>query len=90
MRFAGAVRRYGFDADGCRLTDTWWPADDPSAAVTQSLRCYSPADLRLLLQGTGLRLDDLEPGGAVVDGAFVAQVPLGHAMNYCATLRRDL
>ena len=56
MQVGHAMRRYDFDADACRLLDTWWPVDDPDQRVTQYLRCYSPADLRLLLEGSGLRL----------------------------------
>ncbi|HUS17304.1 MAG TPA: class I SAM-dependent methyltransferase [Chloroflexia bacterium] len=92
MTFPDFGRRYHFDADGCRLLDTWWPTGDPGQAVTQSLRCYSPADLRLLLRGTGLTLADLEPGGAVTDyaaGHFEPHVPLGQAMSYRAKLTRD-
>ena len=87
MALAGTRRRYGFDAAGCRLTDTWWPAGNEKEAVTQSLRCYSPADLRLLLRGTGLQLDALEPGGAMLNNSYVPRVPLARAMSYCATLR---
>ncbi|GAB7051292.1 hypothetical protein [Catenuloplanes indicus] len=35
----------------------------PDRKVTQRLRCYSPADLALLLEGTGLRLDGILLGG---------------------------
>lgn len=86
-----AMRRYGFDADGCRMLDTWWPIDDESQAVTQSIRCYSPADFRLLLQGTGLHLDSLEPTGAVDYEAktYREQAPLAEAMGYIAKLVPD-
>lgn len=88
MRWDRAARRYGFDPDGCRMLDTWWPENDESRAVTQSLRCYSPADLRLLLAGTGLALDGLEPGGAVhyQDFRWEPRVDLGRAMQYTARL----
>jgi len=70
------------------MLDTWWPGDDESQAVTQSLRCYSPADLRLLLQHTGLTLQSLEPGGAVDydKHEWHPQVPLEQAMSYVAKL----
>lgn len=88
MRFATAVRRYDFDAQGCRMLDRWWPPDAEDQAVTQSLRCYAPADLVLLLEGTGLRLATVEPGGAVDDDTqmYVERVPLGQAMQYLAKL----
>lgn len=54
--------RSDFDPHGCRLLDSIWPVGtDESQAVTQSLRCYSLADLRLLLEGTGLALQTIEP-----------------------------
>jgi SAM-dependent methyltransferase len=83
-----AMRRYGFDPVECRLLDTWWPLDDESQAVTQSIRCYSPADFRLLLQGTGLDLQSIEPTGAVDYEAktYRPQAPLQAAMGYIAKL----
>jgi SAM-dependent methyltransferase len=85
------VRHYDFDADGCRMLDHWWPAGQPTERVTQSLRCYSPQDLRLLLEGTGLVLEQVEPGGAVdyEAGTFASSVPLEQAMQYRALLRHD-
>jgi hypothetical protein len=62
MRFGEVTRRYEFDADECRLLDRWWLVDTEHEEVTQSLRCYAPADLRLLLEGTDLVLASLEPG----------------------------
>lgn len=84
----GTRRRYDFDADGCRMLDRWWPVEDERAAVTQSLRCYAPADLRLLLAGTGLALETLEPGGAMDYAAmrYSPRVPLHQAMQYLAKL----
>ncbi|WP_051797228.1 class I SAM-dependent methyltransferase [Catenuloplanes japonicus] len=55
-----------FDAATSTAHDTWWDAATPDEKITQVLRCYSPADLRLLLEGTGLRLDTVTsraPGG---------------------------
>lgn len=88
MRWERAARRYDFDPEGCRLLDTWWPEGDETRAVTQSLRCYSPADLRLLLAGTGLALNGLEAGGAVnyEDFSWEPRVELGRAMQYTARL----
>jgi SAM-dependent methyltransferase len=31
MEWPDASRRYGFDEDGCRMLDTWWPTGHPSA-----------------------------------------------------------
>ncbi|HEX7736567.1 MAG TPA: class I SAM-dependent methyltransferase [Ktedonobacteraceae bacterium] len=83
------ARQYDFDADGCRMLDHWWPVGYPEERVTQSLRCYSPQDLRLLLKGTGLVLEHVEPGGAVdYDiGTYASLVPLEQAMQFRASLR---
>ncbi|MFN8443522.1 MAG: class I SAM-dependent methyltransferase [Caldilineaceae bacterium] len=87
----GAERRYSFAADGCRWNDSWWPIDQPEQKVQQSLRCYSPADLRLLLEPTGLRLEQVKPGGTVdwEAGKWLPSVPLERAMSYLAVLRRQ-
>lgn len=55
-----------------------------------SLRCYAPADPRLLLEGTGLRLDEIEPLGCwdAVAEVWEPRVPLERAMSYAAMLRR--
>ncbi len=85
-----AERRYNFDADGCRWLDTWWQIDKPEEAVQQSLRCYSPADLRLLLESTGLQLAQVKPGGTMdwAHGKWLPVVPMERAMNYLAKLQR--
>ena len=81
-----AERRYNFDADGCRWLDTWWPIGQPEQAVQQSTRCYSPADLRLLIEPTGLQLQHVKPGGTMdwEQGKWLPSVPLGKALNYVA------
>ncbi len=87
-RVGRAVRRYGFDGEGCRWVDRWW-LEDTGEVIEQSLRCYSPADLRLLLEGTGLELTGVKPGG-MMDydaGRYVEPVPLEQAMWYVAVLR---
>ncbi|MFT4974282.1 MAG: SAM-dependent methyltransferase [Myxococcota bacterium] len=80
-----AHRTYGFDAGGCRWLDTWQRGDE---TVTQSLRCYSPADLRLLLEGTGFSLEHFVPGGGMdwAAGRWVTQQPLQAAMSFTAVL----
>jgi len=87
----GFTRDYSFNADGCRMLDTYVP-DDGSESFTQSLRCYSPADLRLLLEGTGLQLADLWPGGSydVPAGQWMPEVALGRAMSSTAILEARL
>ena len=86
MRIGKAERTYAFDAHRCRWIDTWRMADEH---VTQSWRCYSPADLRLLLEGVGLEIIDVQPGGAMdyATGRFQAEAPLLEAMWYTAVLK---
>jgi len=89
MHFDDASRRYEFDMVGSRLLDTWWPNGRPEEAAIQSLRCYAPVDLPLLLRGTGLRLGGVLPGGAVdrASGEYRSQVALEQAMSYLVALR---
>lgn len=81
----GSGVRYldGFDAEGCRLTERMWRLGHADDAVTQSIRCYSPADLRLLLEGTGLSLLEVEP---FTDEAYGEPCELADAMLYLAVL----
>lgn len=83
-----SYRRYGFDAVGCRMLDTWWSTD--SDKVTQSLRCYSPADLNMLLSGTSLFLHSNTPGGEMDydKWVFTENVPLERAMTFLAVLKK--
>ncbi|KGP90536.1 N-methyl-transferase-related protein [Pontibacillus chungwhensis BH030062] len=88
MSFDDIMRQYDFDPYHCRMIDTWWSVNDESQAVTQSLRCYSPADLELLLTKSTLLLDHSIPGGAVDydKGEYEERVPLHQAMSYTACL----
>jgi hypothetical protein len=79
----GVRYRDGFDANGCRMTERMWREGDEEEVVVQSLRCYSPADLRLLAEGTGLALAGVEP---YADEGYGEEVPLLEAMLYLATL----
>ncbi len=84
MDLGSVKRRYTFDARQCRMLDTWWLPGDPDSAVTQSLRCYSPADLQLLLDAAGLRIQNVTPGGGFdpVSGQYSDSLPLAAAMTY--------
>lgn len=81
-----------FDPVGGRAVDTWWRTDEPERRITQDLRCYTPADLRLLLEGTGLRLDTVVVGDAELDpdAPHVSHRPLlTDRHEYLAVLRPD-
>jgi len=88
MEFINIKRHYSFDFEECRMLDRWCPKEDENQAVTQSLRCYSPADLDLLLQDTGLRIESIEPGGAMnyETMKYIEKVPLEQAMSYLVKL----
>lgn len=57
------MQRQDFDPVENRFVDTWSEKDRPETTTSQTVRCYTVADLRLLLEGTGLRLD-----AVIVDG----------------------
>lgn len=61
------INRYFFDPEQSRWIDEWQPVDHPEQALAQTLRCYSPADLNLLLEGTGLRITLVESNGVTLD-----------------------
>lgn len=90
MQFGNISRIYDFDANECRMLDTWWLDDEKKNQITQSLRCYSPADLRLLLRDTDLQLVHSEPGGAMdyENWEYTHQVTLGKAMTFMAKLQK--
>lgn len=91
MDVGDVMRRYDFHFQSSRMLDRWWPKQHEEQAVTQSLRCYSPADFSLLLRGTGLTLDALQPGGAMNYDTmrYLEDVSLGEAMSYTVKLVRD-
>lgn len=59
--------RCHFDPRHSRWIDEWVPVEHPAEALAQSIRCYSPADLALLLEGTGLALREIEVAGEALD-----------------------
>jgi len=88
MEIGKIKRTYDFDGEQCRWLDEWQFENE---RVVQTLRCYSPADMRLLLQGTGLELVDIWAGGMMDydGGRFYAEAPLEKAMWYTAILKKE-
>ena len=82
---SGIYYREGFEAEGSRMTEQMWRKGREEDVVTQSLRCYSPADLRLLLEGTDLVLVEMEPHS---DQWYGEPTTLEDAMVYLAKLAR--
>jgi SAM-dependent methyltransferase len=76
---------YSVDLDGS--FDVVCYFDGFGIGLTQSLRCYAPADLRLLLQGTGLTLVAIEP---YEDQTYGARASLSEAMLYLSKLESGL
>ena len=82
-------RRYHFDPLHCRWIDEWQPVAAPENALSQTIRCYTPADFLLLLEGTGLTLQRLEVAGEPIDfrtDQIVTSGPLMDAYSYLVQL----
>ncbi|MDT5028047.1 MAG: hypothetical protein QOE61_4473 [Micromonosporaceae bacterium] len=75
----------------CIAVDTWWPASNPEQKISQQLRCYTPADLSLLLESTGLALTTIAAGGQtwlpIPQPGLHALLQESH--EYLAVLRHD-
>lgn len=85
------IERCHFDPIHCRWIDEWQPTQAPENALAQAIRCYSPADLKLLLEGTGLSLRRIEFAGQAVDmpdERVVISPPLLDEWAYLAQLAR--
>ncbi len=73
----------------CRWIDEWVPEAAPDKALAQTVRCYTPADLLLLLEGTGLTLKHVEVDGqpiAVAGDQITLAGPLMDSYYYLAQL----
>ncbi|MEE6259023.1 class I SAM-dependent methyltransferase [Plantactinospora sonchi] len=83
--------RTSFDPVTCTAVDTWWSATDPTQRISQRLRCYTPADLSLLLTGTGLVLDRITVGDRTSAPTASPGLPelLREQHEYLAVLRRE-
>ncbi|CAA6828705.1 MAG: Spermidine synthase [uncultured Aureispira sp.] len=88
MDLGACFRHYRFDAENSKLIDSWWRKDDPEAVVRQYLRCYTPVDFKLLLEGTGLKMVGIEAGGRVdyEQMEFIKKATLEEAMTYYVKL----
>ena len=88
QKLGNAIRKYGFDFEANCLVDTWWHSEDPEIQKEQRLRCYSPADLGLLLADLDLEIEAIYPGGSVdyEAGVYEPEVPLERAMSYTVHL----
>lgn len=80
-----------YDPLTSHFSDRWWPVDKESEALDQFGRCYTPADLLLLAEGTGLVVERMELDGAELrtDQRNSTTHPLWDAWEYQAVLRRE-
>ena len=86
------IERCHFDPLHCRWIDEWEPTAAPDQALAQTVRCYTPADLLLLLEGTGLALKWLEVDGEAVGveaNRIIRSGPLMDAWTYLVQLQAD-
>jgi len=88
MDLGACFRQYGFDAENSKLVDSWWRKDHPETVMRQYLRCYTPVDFKLLLQGTGLKMVGIEAGGRIDydQMEFIKKTKLEEAMTYYVKL----
>ncbi|KAA1428761.1 SAM-dependent methyltransferase [Nocardioides antri] len=83
----GLRQRVDFDGILNRLLDSWWFDGPNGEPTTQSVRCYSPVDLELLLQGGPLRISALELDGRPLAGdQGLVTGALGRAWGYRARI----
>jgi phospholipid N-methyltransferase len=83
------VNRCQFDPIHCRWIDEWIPVQEPEKALAQAIRCYTPADLLLLLEGTGLAVKHVEVDGQeleIVSNQIALPSPLTNAWCYLVQL----
>jgi len=86
------IERCYFDPVQCRWIDEWVPVADPGRALAQAIRCYTPADLLLLLEGTGLALQRIEVNGKSVDAhnpSITTSGPLMKEWSYLVQLKAE-
>lgn len=84
------TRRARFDPVNCRWIDEWEPVADKKAALSQAVRCYTPADFLLLTEGTGLELVFFSYAGEKVAPGEIPVIdsPIKQAYEYLAVLRK--
>lgn len=59
--------RTDYDPINNRFIDSWWEQGKEQTKLTQTLRNYTPADFKLLLEGTGLQLEAIYVAGELLD-----------------------
>lgn len=85
------TQRIRFDPVTSTAIDTWWETSNPARKISQHLRCYAPADLMLLLTGTGLSLTGIIAGDRMLPPSPhpSLDILLREQHEYLAVLRRS-
>jgi hypothetical protein len=77
-RDVALVNARDYDPVRSRFIDRWWPEGEEAKVITQSARCYTPADLLMLLETTGLAPAD----GDILDSNTQVSTGLWEAWVY--------
>jgi SAM-dependent methyltransferase len=86
------INRCHFDPVHSRWIDEWIPVEAPERSLAQAIRCYTPADFLLLLEGTSLAVKHIEVDGQALDiqsSAIAVSHPLLNAWCYLVQLAPD-
>ncbi len=82
-----------YDPVNNRFVDTWHELSKPDEAISQNVRCYSPADFLLLLEGTGLQVVSMKCGNDDIEvGKDYISLPsmMKNEYKYLVVLRKQL
>ena len=83
------INRCHFDPLHARWIDEWIPVAEPEKSLAQTIRCYTPPDFLLLLEGTHLAMKHIEVDGqalVVKANAITTSSPLMNAWCYLVQL----
>ena len=85
---AGFINACDYDPVLNRYSDAWWPVGRESERQSQSGRCYTPADFRMLVEKTGLTITSWEACGEPFDAQKPADSthPIWTCWEYTASL----
>jgi len=87
------INRCHFDPLHGRWIDEWIPVATPEKALAQTIRCYTPVDFLLLLEGTCLVFKRAEVDGQELDlkaNTISTSSPLMNAWCYLVQLTLDV
>lgn len=85
---SSVLRKYDYEEQASRFTDTWWHTDNEAEKYTQSLKCYSPQCIYELCQQANLAIVGYFPNGAMNFETWSYYEPA--AIDYCISYRIKL